>query len=146
MSATLAAAAPDLRAPNVALARRWFDAMNAGDLDAVHDLFAPDYRLVFPDVPADARGPEVIRALVAGYREAFPDLTFTVDDTLADGDRVLVRWTVTGANTGPIMGAPATGRRARWTGMSLLRMRDGHIVEDWVETDRLTMLQQLGLA
>jgi steroid delta-isomerase-like uncharacterized protein len=130
----------------VAVARRWFEAMNAGDLDAVVALFADDYRLHYPDVPADARGPEVIRSLVAAYRAAFPDLAFTVDDIVAAGDTVLVRWTAEGTNQGSLMDAAPTGRRARWGGMSLLRIRDGRIVEDWVENDRLGMLQQLGLA
>jgi steroid delta-isomerase-like uncharacterized protein len=120
--------------------------MNSGDLAAVDTLFSDDYRLTFPGIPADARGPGVIRALVAGYLEAFPDLHFTLNETVETGDTVAVRWTVSGTNRGALMGAAATGRRAEWTGMSFLRVRDGRIAEDWVESDRLGMLQQLGLA
>jgi len=131
---------------NVALARRWFEAMSNGQLDLANTIFAPSYRLHYPDIDGGAVGPKVIRELVAGYRAAFPDLTFSVDDTVSSGDMVVVRWTASGTNRGALLGAPATGRFARWTGMTVYRMRDGQIVEDWVETDRLGMLQQLGLA
>jgi steroid delta-isomerase-like uncharacterized protein len=132
--------------PNVTLARRWFEIMNSGQLDAVSAIFAPTYRLHYPDIDTAATGPEVIRGLVSAYRDAFPDLNFTVDQTVGSGDVVLVRWTAEGTNRGSLLGGPATGRFARWTGMSVFRMHGGRIVEDWVENDRLGMLQQLGLA
>src|SRR5436190_6944779 len=131
---------------NVALARRWFDVMNSGELDQIRSIFASSYRLHSPDMDSGAGGPDAIRALIAAYRDAFPDLHFDVQDAFGSGDTVLVRWTASGTNRGALMGMPATGRFARWTGMSVYRMRDGRIVEDWVETDRLSMLQQLGLA
>jgi steroid delta-isomerase-like uncharacterized protein len=131
---------------NVALARRWFDTMNSGELDSVASIFAPSYRLHYPDIDTQAVGPETIRGLVAAYREAFPDLQFTVEDLVSSADTVVVRWTASGTNRGSLLGAPATGRFAKWTGMSVLRMQGGRIVEDWVENDRLGMLQQIGLA
>lgn len=137
---------PSVESENVALARRWFDVISSGELDAVQTLFAPTYRLHYPDLDSGTVGPEVIRGLVGAYRDAFPDLSFTVDDTIASGELVVVRWTAEGTNRGSLLGAPATSRFARWTGTSVLRIRDGRIVEDWVESDRLGMLQQLGLA
>jgi len=139
-------ARPGIETANVAVAHRWFDVMTAGQLDVIDTLFAPTYQLHYPELDSGVVGPEVIRGLVSAYREAFPDLSFTVDDTIASGDMVLVRWTAEGTHRGSLLGAPATGRFARWTGMSAFRMRDGRIVEDWVESDRLGMLQQLGLA
>jgi steroid delta-isomerase-like uncharacterized protein len=132
-------------AANVALARRWFGVMNSGALDQVTSIFAPSYRLHYPDMSADAVGPEVIRGLIDAYRQAFPDLHFEVDDAFGSDDTVLVRWTASGTNRGSLLGMPATGRFARWTGMSVLRVENGRIVEDWVENDRLGMLQQLGV-
>lgn len=128
-----------------ALAHRWFDAMSTGDLDVVDEMFAPDYHLHLPDVPEDARGPEVIRGLVTAYRVAFPDLRFVVEEVMTSGEKVLVRWTASGTNSGPLLGVPASGRSARWTGMSLLRIRDGRVQEDWVEMDRLGLMQQIGV-
>jgi predicted ester cyclase len=128
------------------IARSWFDAMNAGDLARCDELFSPTYQMHFPGIPEGARGPEVIRGVVTGYRSAFPDLRFTLENVVAEGDMVLVHWWVEGTNLGSLMGAPPTGKHVRWTGMSLLRIENGKITEDWVENDRLGMLQQLGLA
>jgi predicted ester cyclase len=125
------------------LAHRWFDAISSGELDIVYELFAPTYRLHYPGLPDGDVGPEVIRALIAGFRTAFPDLHLTVEDTVASGDTVVVRWTAEGTNDGPLMGAAPTGKRARWTGMSYLKVRDGRVIEDWVETDQVGMMQQL---
>ena len=133
-------------ARNLALAKRWFEVMNSGELDEVSTIFAPTYRLHYPDLDASATGPEVIRGLVAAYRQAFPDLRFEIEDAIGSGDTVLIRWIASGTNGGSLLGAPATGKFARWSGMSVLRVADGRIVEDWVENDRLGMLQQLGLA
>lgn len=129
-----------------ALARRWFDAMSAGTLELVDDLFDADYELHFPDLPPGERGPGVIRQVVSGYRTAFPDLHFTVEQMVAEGDTLAVRWTAEGTQRGTLMGVAPTGQRARWTGMSMLRVRGDRIVEDWVQTDRLGMLQQLGIS
>jgi steroid delta-isomerase-like uncharacterized protein len=126
-----------------ALARRWFDAMSRGDhRRAADETFAPDYAVF---MGADAmRGTDAIKALVDRYRAAFPDLRFTVDDVVAEGDRLAVRWTAAGTHDGPLMGLPPTGRRATWGGVSCWRMAGGRCVEDRVTMDALGMLQQLG--
>jgi steroid delta-isomerase-like uncharacterized protein len=130
---------------NRQLALRWFAAMNAGDLGAVVDeLFAPGYRLHVTGGPRDARGPAAIRAVIGGYRAAFPDLRFTVHETAAEGDTVCVRWTAEGTHRGPLMGVEPSGARARWTGISWLHFADGRVAEDWVENDVVGMMQQLG--
>ena len=150
--ATLAAeAAPAPGAPtdeerrNRELALRWFAAMNARDLDATEELFAPDYRLHLPEAPEDLRGPAAIRAVIEGYVAAFPDLRFTVLGAVAEGDTVVVRWRAEGTQRGALGGAPATGRAAGWTGTSWLRFAGGRVAEDWVEHDTLGMMRQLGL-
>ena len=103
-------------------ALRWFAAMNAGDLGAVVDeLFAPDYRLHVTGGPEGVRGPAAIRAVIEGYRAAFPDLRFTVHETMAEGGTVGVRWTAEGTHRGPLMGMEPTGNAARWTGISWLQ-------------------------
>ncbi|HYE94859.1 MAG TPA: ester cyclase [Rubricoccaceae bacterium] len=126
-----------------ALARRWFDAMSRGDHYAAADeTFAPDYT-VFMGAD-EMRGTAAIKALVDQYRAAFPDLRFTVDDVIAEGDRLAVRWTATGRNDGPLLGMPASGRRATWAGVSCWQMADGRCIEDRVTMDALGMMQQLG--
>lgn len=130
---------------NRAAALRWFAAMNAGDLDVVDQVFAPEYVLHVTGGPEGARGPSVIRGVIEGYRAAFPDLRFDIQETVAEGDTVCVRWTVSGTQRGPLPGIEASGARARWSGISWLHFRaDGKVIEDWVENDVLGMMQQLG--
>jgi steroid delta-isomerase-like uncharacterized protein len=130
---------------NKHIARSWFDAMNQRDFAAIDRLFATDYILHYPGIPEGARGGDVIRELVSAYVAAFPDLRFTVTRLIAEADTVLVAWTAEGTHQGTLMGLEASGRRARWEGTSVLRVRDGRIAEDWVLNDQLSMLQQLGL-
>ena len=120
---------------NRAMALRWFAAMNRGELEVVYELFAESYVLHVANGPEGVFGPAVIRGVIEAYRAAFPDLAFTVQETVAEGSTVVVRWAVEGTNLGELMGMPATGRRARWTGTSWLRFAGGRIVEDWVESD-----------
>ena len=80
-----------------------------------------------------------------GFRTAFPDLAFTVDHAVAEGDLVAVRWTARGTNTGEGNGLPATGRRVQVSGTALFRFEDGAIAEEWTAGDTLGLMRQLGL-
>jgi predicted ester cyclase len=80
-------------------------------------------------------------------RASFPDMMVTTEDLIAEGDKVVERWTLTQTHTGePFMGASASGKRVQVTGISIYRIADGKIVEHWANMDLLGMLQQLGLA
>ena len=76
--------------------------------------------------------------------EGFADLERLVEDLLADGDRVVARWTTRGTHTGEFMGIPATGRFVTTSGITIFRLEDGLIVEEWSESDTFGLLQQLG--
>lgn len=130
--------------PDKTRARRWFDAINRGDLSVVDELFASDYVLHLGAAPEPSTGRESIRQLITSFRSAFPDLHLDVEDMVAEGGKVAVRWTATGTQHGTLLGRPQTGRRARWTGTSLLRFTGEQIAEDWVNMDLLAMLEQLG--
>ena len=80
-----------------------------------------------------------------GWREAFPDLKVTVDQTVAQRDLVCVRWTARGTNTGTGNGIPATGKRVQISGMTMFRFVDGKIAEEWTSGDSLGLMKQLGL-
>ncbi|HEU0013762.1 MAG TPA: ester cyclase family protein [Longimicrobium sp.] len=129
---------------NKELARRWFDAMNAGDLSITETLFSPDYRLHLAGTPDDARGPAAIRAALGAYRAALPDLRFTVHEIAGEGGTVVARWTAEGTHRGEIMGLAPTGRRVRWSGSSVLHFADGRITEDWVNHEESSLQAQLG--
>ena len=75
---------------------------------------------------------------------AFPDFHQTIDDEIAEGDKVVLRWTSKGTHQGDFLGMPATGKRAVWSGMSVFRVAGGRIVDLWVESDNMSMMQQLG--
>src|SRR3954451_9911275 len=82
---------------------------------------------------------------IRAYDAAFPDLTFTVNDLIADADCVAVRLTISGTDAGGFRGKPPTGRTINAWGVEFLRIRDGRIVEDWIGADWLGTLEQLGV-
>jgi steroid delta-isomerase-like uncharacterized protein len=130
---------------NKALQRRQTEEVfNKHNPDAVDEFFAPDYvsHNAPPGMPNDREG---LKALVAMYVGAFPDLKVTSDFQLAEGDKVVMRWTARGTHTGELMGIPATGKRIEMTGISIQRIAGGKIVEEWDESDQMGMMQQLGV-
>lgn len=90
------------------------------------------------------QGPEQYKQLAAMYFSAFPDLHLTIEDLIAEGDRVVTRWTARGTHQGEFMGIPPTGKQATTTGMTVSRIVGGKFVESWQEGDNLGLLQQLG--
>jgi steroid delta-isomerase-like uncharacterized protein len=130
---------------NKAHVRRFFDEVwSTGDITLRDSFLAADYR------GHSAGNPESLdrdgwTAWFTGFRAAFPDARFTVEDMVAEGDRVAARLTMRGTHNGPLMGAPATGREVVVTGMSIERIVDGKIVEGWNVNDALGMLGQLGM-
>jgi steroid delta-isomerase-like uncharacterized protein len=126
---------------NKAIARRFFeDAFIQGNFEG---LLAPDYR-DHSAPPGTGSGPEGIRQLTEPYRSAFPDLRFTIDDQLAEGDKVVTRYTFIGTQTGPLMGIPPRGKQVRMAGISIYRIANGQLQEAWVQYDALGLMQQLG--
>jgi steroid delta-isomerase-like uncharacterized protein len=79
------------------------------------------------------------------FHTAMPDFKMTIDDMIAEDDKLLIRWTGTGTHTGSFMGIPATHRTATWTAMSVARIQDGRMVEGWQCMDNMGMMQQFGV-
>lgn len=118
---------------------------NRGRHELIEELFTDDHvyhDALMPDLPA---GPEGVRRRVETYMSAFPDARVSPEEWIVAGDRVVLRWTWGGTNTGEALGLPATGRAATITGMHEFRLRDGRIAESWCSFDSLGLLQQLGL-
>lgn len=128
---------------NKRIMRRMIDEIwNRGDLAVADELFAPEHRS--PSAPDLPQGPESVKMLARMFREAMPDYHMTIDLVLADDDRVAARFTQSGTHSGaPLMGLEPSGRKATWTEIGVLRIRDGKIVESWYEVDMLGMLGQL---
>jgi predicted ester cyclase len=139
---------------NKAIIDRWFTNFwgKACNLDIVDELAAPDMLLQY-SLHAPRRGREDIKAFMTGFREAFPDLNFWgAADLIAEGDYVVGRWEGGGTHTGPafndfLVGAlpPATGRKMRFTGTTVVRIQDGKIIEEVGLDDGVTALRQLEL-
>ena len=128
-----------------AIFRRVFEEVyNQGKLNVADEIYAADYVLHNPASP-EIRGPEALKQFFAMYRAAFPDLHYTVEDLIAEGDKVVARWTATGTHQGELMGIPPTGKQVVVTGISIVRITGGKIVEDDSNHDALGMLQQLGV-
>lgn len=130
---------------NKATAIRFFDEVwNRRNVGAIDDLFASDFRdhyLALPRTP-DREG---FRQECLVYLGAFSDMEVTVEDQIAEGDKVVSRVVFHGTNDGPFGPVPPTGRRVEATGCIILRMKDGRIAERWGNIDDLGTLQQLGL-
>lgn len=131
---------------NKAVARRIFeDVFSAGDYDAIDELFSPDLVNHHPDEPYETRGQDGIRERLSGYRTAFPDLNCPIQDLLAEGDRVAIRYIARGTNTGEIMGAEPTGKQLALEAQAIYRLEDDRVVESWDAWNVLSLMEQLGL-
>ena len=131
---------------NKASSRRMVDEVaNEGNFRVIDELMGPNFvdHSAPPGVPATTEG---AKAFFAMLREAFPDLHATIDDQIAEGDRVVQRTTAHGTMKGDFQGMPASGKEATWEAIHILRFADGKYVEHWAVTDTLSMLQQLGFA
>jgi steroid delta-isomerase-like uncharacterized protein len=119
-----------------------------GNLDALDQYIARDcIRHTSPGGSEGGRDViriEDARKSISAMRTAFPDIHYATDDILADGDRVVVRWTCTGTHRGLFRGIPPTGKHITFIGINIYRLRDGKIVERWSVGDSLSLLQQLG--
>jgi steroid delta-isomerase-like uncharacterized protein len=93
----------------------------------------------------EVRGSEGFKHMVSTYRAGYPDLQFKVEDQLADGDKVVTRWSCEGTHRGELIGIPATGKRTTTSGIDIDRFQDGKVVESWTIWDALGWLQQLGV-
>jgi steroid delta-isomerase-like uncharacterized protein len=130
---------------NKAIARGALEAFGSGDVDRLEELIAPDVVDHDPYNPFASEGLEGVKKGVNMYREAFPDLQFTIEDQIAEGDKVATRWTGTGTHQGELMGAAPTGKSATVTGIAIDRIEGGKIVETWGNWDTLAMMQNVGL-
>lgn len=128
---------------NKKTARQSFEAFEKNDLSLLEKITDPNYRFHFPGQP-DALNFEEAKKIQSEYNVAFPDAKITIDQQIAEGDKVLTRVTYTGTHKGKMQNIAPSGKSVKVTGMSLQRFEKGKIVEEWVEFDMLGMFQQIG--
>jgi len=129
---------------NEAIVRRLFEeVLNQKRLDRADAFIAHDY-VDHTGRPGQAPGLEGAKQVWAMLFAASPDPRTTIEDLIAVGDKVVVRWTAEGIHQGELVGIPPTGKRFRASGISIYRLADGRISDKWEEADRLGFLQQVG--
>ena len=130
-----------------AFARRFTDEVyNQKQKKKIRDYVHPQFVDHSPGAPADARGPEFVEKQWEATFAAFPDLRFTVEDVIVEGDKVVIRWASHATFTGALGEVPGRGQAIDVHGISIFRMQDGKIAESWDLVDRLAMLRQAGFA
>ncbi len=132
-------------AENKTIAERFNeDVWGRGDEAALEELLGPDFvdHSAPPGLPPDREGHKQI---LAAFRSAFPDLSVTTEDIIAEGDKVVSRWTAHGTHQGELMGIAPTGKEVAFTGIDVLRVAEGKVVERWALGNDLEVMQQLGV-
>jgi steroid delta-isomerase-like uncharacterized protein len=130
---------------NKDLARRsWEEMVSQRNPDLIEEFYPPN--LVWHEPDQDIRGYEQARQFVSTFLEAFPDINITVEDVIAEGDQAVTRYTIRGTHRGETEEfGPPTGRQMELEGITIHRIEDGKIVEEWERYDNLSAMQQLGL-
>lgn len=132
---------------NKALFRRWFEEVwNQGRTDAIDEMFAVDgiAHGLSDDAEAPMKGPGGFKPFHEIFRGAFPDVEVRVEDLIAEGDKVVARCSVNARHSGDHLGFAASNARVSFTGMSIVRIKDGKIVEAWNNFDFMKMNKQIG--
>lgn len=129
---------------NKAIVRRyWYELWNEKKGHVIDEIAASDLVLNFPQ--GQAHQPPTLHKWFETALIAFPDVHFTLHDVIAEGDKVVCRWSYVATNTGEFLGRPATGKQVTDQGIDIFRIQNGKIVEMWVAQDSLGLLQQLGV-
>lgn len=135
-------------AANKAVARRLRDVVNTGDLELISRMIDEDFE---PDVvirtplPLDVTGREAIKRVWVTLLRAYPDLQLTIEDLIAEGDKVVSRNSVTGTNLGDYLGRPPTGKPVTYSEIFIFRLVNGRVAETWGVVDVLAQMRQLGV-
>ena len=135
---------------NKALLRRaYLDGFNNRDMSIVDEVFAPDYVGHFPGQPP-SHGIEPLKSVLGAFFSAFPDIVFAIEDLLAEGDKVVLRWSAQGTHLGTWRGfppsgegIPATGRTVTFHATDIYRIAGGKVVEEWNTLEQVDVLEQI---
>ena len=130
---------------NKAIVRRFLEGIfSQGNPDVVDELADPDFVVHDPSSEAGQVDAEGVKESIAWSHSAFPDLRVTIEDQVAEGDKVATRWRVRGTHQGEMMGVSATGKQVAFTGTQTDYISGGKIVESWSNWDTLGMLHRIG--
>lgn len=137
-------AAPDIPEANIRLMQDAVAALNRRDLDACVGLLTPDFAINLAGVPGQMRGTDAWRGNAQVMLAAFSDIRIHVEDIFATEDKVALRIRLTGTHDGAFLGTPPSGRPIDYQSNELYRIADGRIAEEWICSDMLTLMTQIG--
>ncbi|SRR6266540_2072996 len=130
---------------NKSIVRRWVEeGWNKRNIALIDQLYAPNF-YQHETGPETVNSSEALKQFVAGYLSAFPDLQFTIEDLVAEGDKVVWRFKASGHQNGSFMGLPASGKAVGVTGIVIFRLENSRMAEAWLNLDVLGLLQQVGI-
>ena len=125
------------------LVQRYIAAISTGDLGALDEIIATDF-IDHNGFPGQTPGREGAKELVRVYRTAFPDVRWTIEDQIAEENKVTTRWVARGTHLGNLFGVGPTGRRVEVEGIGIDWVRDGRLAEGWLSFDQFGLLHQIG--
>lgn len=134
-----------METPEDTLTRLYEDVWNGANPDTADELVHEEYLIHDRDLAAEMQGPELYKALASGTRDVFPDMTITIEDMLTAGEKIALRWTMTGTHQGTMFGVESTGRQVELTAIEINRFEDGKLIETWTQSDQLGLMHQLGV-
>jgi predicted ester cyclase len=118
--------------------------VNMQNYDSFDEFVVPDF-LDHDPIPGQAPGRDGLKAAYKIFSDAFPDVWFTFEDLIAEGDMVVGRGVIEGTHKGTFLGLPPTNKHIKWTGTRMFRVRDGKVSEGWINFDLLTVFEQMGI-
>lgn len=124
--------------------RLFEDVWNGKRPETARELVHAEYVIHDRDLAETTRGPELYTSLVSAMSSVFSDVAFTIEDLIATGDKVALRWTMTGTHTGELYGVPPTGERVTVDALEIDRLTDGKLVETWTQSDERGLMEQIG--
>lgn len=124
--------------------RLYEDVWNGKNPNTAEELVHDAYVIHDRELAEELRGPDLYTALAVSTRELFSDLTFTIEDVIAAGDKVALRWTMVGTHDGPLYGVEPTGEQVELTAIEINRFEDGKLAETWTQSDQLGLMEQVG--
>jgi steroid delta-isomerase-like uncharacterized protein len=132
---------------NKAIVRRLYEEVwNKRKLEVISELISPSHALQAPNVSGSSIGPEAYKRQVLVFLEAYPDLHWTIEDTIAEKDKIVACWTFSGTHKGDYMGIPATNKKVSVDGITVHHIVGGKIMDSYGYFDVLGMIKQLGVA
>jgi steroid delta-isomerase-like uncharacterized protein len=129
---------------NKGIVRRYFEeCLNQGNMETIEELIAPTYVSHYPAGYDLGGGPDDVKQIVSSVRRGFPNVHFTIEDFISQGEKVVARWTFHGTHDGNFMGVASTGKEVVVAGVAVYRIADEKIEEVWLSWDVFGLLKQL---